>query len=552
MLKILFYYDTQVVADQVFVCTAHLYLKTYIEKTNPELGSELHWVVPQQTAISNEELIQLCNDNDVDLLCTSHYVWNTVNLMEQLRAVKPHLNKKTKIIVGGPSVNVHIDLDYFKTYPFVDYAIYGPGENAFLDLIKSLIHNTKLNHEFTSNMSWVDHNTGRKKIAAYQYVPMIKTSPFIYNKELFVASVKKEQDQNNDVALPYDITRGCPYACTFCDWNSGLGNKVSRRKNSYQEELDLFFDLDIRNLFLSDANVGMYDEDVDMIQYMADKNIANNFSMTASINLSKLNFKNNRKIHFEMARGKLLVHGFTISRQDIHDDILQNIDRPDAPWTEHAALIDELEEKFPGYVCQVQLIQGLPGQTPDSWRKTLTQVCSKNVVPTIFVNELLPASPAALDAEYQKKWNFTYSQSLRRNGWMNRHFRGTMAESCVSFSKFDFVKMTTLSHLYSALSAHKFFLAPGVRIDIEPIIDHVLTTTDYNNLENNLWSNWNADKFYFTQHFDGSPFEYSACNVLSTSLKLANNHKLKNIVAKYIDDSEIRKMFIESKIVFKK
>jgi tRNA A37 methylthiotransferase MiaB len=551
MTKVLFYYDTNYVNGSVYLCTAHLYLKTYIDVTDPEISKKIHWVLPQQTRLSNEDLIKMCNDNDIDLLCTSHYVWNTENLMKQLREIRPHLNEKIKFVAGGPSVTVHIDDDYFENFPFIDYAVYGAGEKAFYDLLKSIEEKRELNHLFTSNVAWADKKNKKKKIANYQYVPMIKSSPFLHNRKMFEESVQKEFSNGNKfIQLPYDTTRGCPYACTFCDWNSGLGNKVSKRVKTYQEEIDLFFKLNITQLHMADANIGLYSEDVDMMDYLADKNLENNCQIGIVLNLSKLSLKNNRKIYRSLARGKLLMQGFPISCQDIHEEVLKNINRPDITWAEHSAIIDELEQEFPEYTCQVQLIQGLPGQTVESWRETLRQVCSKNVIPMVLVSEWLPASPAALDPDYQKKWNFTYSRSLRSMGEYfqnnNTFFRGIMAESCKSFTKNDYIEMTMLSQLYTVCNMYKFFLKrKNIFIDTSQIVDHLEKTDFYKNLKQNLQTNWDDDKFYYTIDFSGNHSIISACTTYSTAQSWANDFNLKTIVSNYITDDHDKKMFLD-------
>ena len=155
-------------------------------------------------------------------------------------------------------------------------------------------------------------------------------------KELLQEIVQYEFDNNFDISLPYELTRGCPYSCTFCDWNGGLSTKVSRRKLTYQDEIDLFQELGIKNIFLADANVGQYDEDVDMVAYFAKKNIEENANFKVFGNLSKLRIENNKKIYNLLLESDLVdqTTGYELifSIQDIDEQVLKNIDRPDVGW----------------------------------------------------------------------------------------------------------------------------------------------------------------------------------------------------------------------------
>jgi tRNA A37 methylthiotransferase MiaB len=523
MLKILFYYGNDaLVPEQVgdseilFLGIASLYLKTYIDINNPEIANQIEWMLPIQRRMSDENFIAYCNETKPDLICSSHYIWNHTAMIEQLGRIKQHISKDIKIAAGGPSIDVNIDPDFFIKYPFIDYAMYGAGEQAFSDLITSLVTKKQLIAFNTSNIAWIDKNKNKTVVAEFKYVPQSTISPFLHNEQIFSEMVKQEQDNNISVVIPYELTRGCPYSCTFCDWNSGLTNKVSRRKGSYQNEIDLFQKIKIKNLYLSDANVGQYQEDIDMIEYLGNKNINDQHGFKIDGNFSKLRKENNLKIYHILAKSDLVSDyaGFTISVQDIQPDVLENIDRPDVGWDEHLKIIKELKTAYPRRNSKIQLIQGLPGQTPESWRTTLAEISKHSLLLQPFISELLPASPAARDKDYQEKFKFTYSTSERYHG--GHIFRGTFPSSCVSFSQKDFVKMTILTHLYTTLA--NFRSQTSEVFDLESVVDDFLSSKNYLALENNLYNNWYMnDKFYFSIDIDMKPRDISACHFISTA-----------------------------------
>ena len=522
MIKILFYGYVEPEADNRFyLSTAVLVLKTHIEINYPELAKHLEWVV-QQEKLSNDELISLCNKENPDVLATSNYIWNSARIMNQLEEIKNKINSNTKIVVGGPSISANIDSEFFQKYPFVDYAIYGPGENAFADIISSLFNKTKLIAFNTSNVAWFDKQKNKTVIADYKYVSIAKVSSYIFNKELFTTLVKNEQAKGYEVAIPFELTRGCPYACTFCDWNSGLSNKVSRRKNAYIEDIDLFQELGLKIIYLADANVGQYDEDVDMIAYFAKKNKEEDAQFRIEGNLSKLKKANNLKIFHHFAQANLITKtGLILAVQDINEEILKNVDRPDVTWAEHKKVITELLECYPDYFVKLQLIQGLPGQTVESWFNTLCEVSKERIVHLIFISEYLPTSPAAIDKKYQDTWNYEYSQSLRVNGRKkdNAYFRGNIPKSCASFTQKDFTVMTVMSQLFVQLQIIKCSLDNYSEFDTPAIAKDFLKTDMFKVLVEGLYNSWtNEDKFYYhnIQYAGFNSNEvYSACDIPS-------------------------------------
>jgi len=535
-MKILFYHHNNVLtnhtlvhAPAVFMGLASIYLKTYVEIKKPEVSKKLEWCVPQQLKLSDEELIALIDKEKIDILCTTHYIWNYKALLDQLKRIKDKVSPEILFLAGGPSVDVNINPNYFVDNQFIDYAFYGSGEKAFAEFIEMIVDNKPLDPAKLSNMAWPDVDR-QAIVAEYEYVPQLKTSPFVHNKQMFTEMIDDIKTYNCFPIIPYELTRGCPYACTFCDWNTGFSNKTTRRKESYKDEIDLFYDLGIQHLYLSDANVGQYQEDLDMIDYLAEKNITQNAGFKVDGNFSKLRKENNLKIYHAMAKSGMC-NNFVISLQDSNPDVLDNIDRPDVGWEAHTKIITELTESYPNIPALVQLIQGLPGQTVESWRQTLSDVVKQdNVIPLIYVNEILSASPAARDQNYIEKWNFKYSHSLRWDTLAQSEFRSPFSMSCTSFSEYDFVEMTLLSLIYTTVINHKRSLTiNNANFDLDKIVDSFLISDYYKNLKDNLTENWlNHDKFYFTTEIDGSLRDTpstACCMVVSDIIpKINNNH----------------------------
>jgi hypothetical protein len=301
----------------------------------------------------------------------------------------------------------------------------------------------------------------------------------------------------------------------------------------------LFHKLGVKNIYLSDANVGQYDEDVDMVEYFAQKNLQENAGFRISGNYSKLNKKNNLKMFSIMAESGLVQKTLNFSIQDINEQVLKNIDRPDVGWETHVAMADELRGKYPHLIVKTQLICGLPGQTVESWRQTMQQILAKNMLPIWFVNEPLPASPAMYDPEYQKKWEFEYDKAVRKDFQQN-YYVGIIPKKCVSFSQHDLVEMFILSGICEAISLINLTMIQhvGSRIDTEFIIDNLLLSEGYRILCDNLYKNWSNEQiFYLTQDFSGNVANYS-CEVGYHGVELINHEKFLLQVQNLLPDDQ--------------
>ena len=76
-MRILFYYCCyEYPGKEIFIGTAHLYLKTFVDSNYPQLADKLTWLEPIQQRLTNDQLLNEIKKQKPDLLCTSHYIWN--------------------------------------------------------------------------------------------------------------------------------------------------------------------------------------------------------------------------------------------------------------------------------------------------------------------------------------------------------------------------------------------------------------------------------------------------------------------------------------------
>jgi len=200
-------------------------------------------------------------------------------------------------------------------------------------------------------------------------------------------------------------------------------------------------------------------------------------------------------------------------------------------------MADELREKHPHLIVKAQLIYGLPGQTPATWRHTLEQVTQQNILPVIFLNEPLPASPAIYDPEYQRRFQYEYVHSNRIIGGI---YSSKIPKKSSSFDQQDLVQMNLLSAMYLALSAINFVLREQnfQPLNITQIVDEFLTSVHYKNLYNNLYHNWTVENnFYYTVDFSGTPTQIAD---LLLGFKLAQDPYFIKYLSTFVSDNQRR------------
>ena len=384
--------------NTIFINPTPLYLDSYIKANHPELLERIEWTKLQYLPISQQELVDEIDALDIDIVAFSVYTWNDIKVYENIKGINKLTKKPVKFIIGGPSVNVVRDTDYLLDLPEIDFAVYAQGEVPFVSIIKHYLGIEEISLLKTKNVAWV--KDGKVKKADYEFTRITRGSPIVDSKYLL-------EQINNDLTsagwlihFPYETSRGCPYGCTFCDWTSGLSHKVSKRKYAYEDELETLGQLGITDLYMADANFGLFPEDLGIAETMARLKREKGYNFLIHGN----NFSKTKKdIVFKIADIFVeagIVPYLKLSIQDINDDVLKNIDRPDIAWNKHVEYISELRRKYPDTVIALDIIKGLPGQTRQTWETLFNEICPHNLQLDVYDWQIIANSPAGYDKEY--------------------------------------------------------------------------------------------------------------------------------------------------------
>ena len=132
------------------------------------------------------------------IVCFSTYIWNidqTLEVCERLKLVSPN----TGILMGGPEVSFDME-DLMIKYSFIDYVIYGEGEETFREFLVS------------------DDPSGIKGLAYRDEGKVVVNPPrpLIGDINTIPSPYENIGDEYRNKIVYYESSRGCPFNCAFC------------------------------------------------------------------------------------------------------------------------------------------------------------------------------------------------------------------------------------------------------------------------------------------------------------------------------------------------
>lgn len=137
-----------------------------------------------------------------DIVGFSTYIWNlkeTLEVCEILKLVKPEI----KILLGGPEVSYDGE-DILKDIAYIDYIIYGEGEETFKEFISAIKDKKDLSHVkglIYRSGNTIIRNNERDLIKDLNTIP----SPY-----------DNFGDEYENKIVYYEASRGCPFNCQYC------------------------------------------------------------------------------------------------------------------------------------------------------------------------------------------------------------------------------------------------------------------------------------------------------------------------------------------------
>ena len=290
---------------------------------------------------------------DPDIIAFSCYMWN----WEWSKAVAQRVKErypKCKIVFGGPQVTDRPEEEgFFKQHPYVDTISLAEGEISFTDMLRNLINGKLI-----------------EKIYNYPRLTDLEIpSPYL------TGVFKTILEDNPDVLWngTLETNRGCPFACTFCDWGGLTYSKLKKfPEEKVLQELHWMAQNKMDYVTIADANFGVFlDRDMKFTEELVALQKEYGYPQVVDATW----YKNSSEEIMEIVK-KFISSGFnrglTLSVQSMDMDVLEEIKRRNMEFSNLKHIFDICNrEQIPSYT---ELILGLPKETFESWSHGLCEV----------------------------------------------------------------------------------------------------------------------------------------------------------------------------------
>jgi tRNA A37 methylthiotransferase MiaB len=285
-----------------------------------------------------------------DLCFFSNYIWN-----EQYNFLLADLIKRKwpncLIVFGGPQVGEKVGHELL-TKSFIDSIVVNEGEKSLLSILTDYTNTGKINQIYNLHQR-VD----------VECMP----SPYLDSN---ILTNLVAQNPNTKFSTTIETNRGCPFACTFCDWGSLTQSKIKKfNLEKVFNELEWIVKNKIEYVYIADANFGVfYERDKLIVEYLAKlkKETGYPHGVTATW------YKNSAKQIIELVK---ILHdvglnrGLTLSVQSMNDETLDGIKRKNMEISQLSHMYKECDKQ--GVTYYTEFIVGMPYETKQSWREGL-------------------------------------------------------------------------------------------------------------------------------------------------------------------------------------
>lgn len=347
---------------------------------NPDLVSyyrlaELHY--------RRERIHQLIERLDRPYLCGfSCYVWNEQYCLAAAAAIKQKW-PECLIVFGGPQAG-----SGYLRYDFIDSIVFGEGEGSFAMILDNLRLDQKPDKFY------------RKKRLENLNVP----SPYLLG--LF-DDIVNSAGTDTQWQTVLETNRGCPFACTFCDWGSVTYSKVKKFDlQRVEQELQWIRNHNVTTVHLGDANFGIFKERDMQIARM----IKHYFEDSKVDYVNPTYSKNSNETVFQIAKAMGSVSkSVTLSMQSMNTATLKAIKRDNLKSNDLSELLD-LSERY-GLPTYTEMILGLPEETLETWCHGICELLELNQhnFSDVFFTSML--ENAELNQSQREKYNIKTVQA---------------------------------------------------------------------------------------------------------------------------------------------
>lgn len=322
----------------------------------------------------------------------SLYVWNERRSLILAKALKD-ANPNILIVFGGPQVPDQAEA-FLRMHPQVDLCCHGPGEQTFLEILERF---PERNWQGIAGVSYLQDGQFAHQPPAPR-ASDLSQFPSPYLTGVFEPLLA----QNSQWIGLLETNRGCPFACTFCDWGSAIQSKVYRfPQERVFAEIEWIARNQVGNVFTCDANFGILSRDVEIASYVARMKTQYGFPLSFQNQTAKNASERVIEIQRILHQAGLATYA-AISLQSVDPHTLKSIKRENISLEAYRKVQAAALEA--GIVAYTDMILALPGESYASFVNGINTVIENGQHTKILFHNatILPNAEMAAPAYRQQ------------------------------------------------------------------------------------------------------------------------------------------------------
>ncbi len=291
-----------------------------------------------------------------DILGISMYVWSTESMLAVAREVK-RLRPSCLIVVGGPSARSALfDLDHYRgAKRYIDAVVEGDGEVIFRNLCRL----PDLSRSALETVNGLTLPT----VDGWHRTPPVAGVPDLDS----IASPFELGLMPRDTVAYLETFRGCPLSCRFCEWGVHGLSQEGFSAEYIAREMRAFSRMQVPAMFLLDAGLNLNIRAFRNLRQAAlETGALKHMPFWAEIYPTAI-----RDEHLDFLQE--VGPGYLgVGLQSMDSEVLRLHQRPADPQRFEAAV----HQLAAVTSMEIQVIFGLPGDTPEGFRRTLAYALS--------------------------------------------------------------------------------------------------------------------------------------------------------------------------------
>ena len=369
----------------------------------------------------------------------SDYMWSIDHNLAVSAAVK-RLNPRSITVHGGPHApKYEADAEaFFRDHAHVDVLVRGEGELTIAALLAALGPDPDPDR-LGDRLGDVEGLTFRDGPAGSGVVVRTSDRERATDMARFPSPYLTGEFDDIDPArwrsATVETNRGCPYGCTFCDWGTATLSRIRQfPQERVEAELEWLAARGISEVFLADANFGLFARDVEIARTIADLKRRYGAPVGVICSFAKNTTKHTAEIVKIWVDAGICAEG-SVALQTTDPVTLRNVKRSNIKVEKY----DDLAEEFRSHKLPIvtDLLMGLPGSTVESFKNDLQRCIDQEVTPRMMETVVLPNSPMN-DPAYREEFAIVTDES-------------NIVVSTSSYSRDDFDEMLRLRLLFRSL-----------------------------------------------------------------------------------------------------